>query len=50
MALADTFGISGGDYSPWAWPLYAVSALAGLVLIIGVVVGAIRRRPTAATR
>lgn len=50
MALADTFGISGGDYSPWARPLYAVSALAGLVLIIGVVVGAIRRRPTAATR
>src|SRR5690606_23105834 len=24
MSLADTYGISGADYSPWALPLYAV--------------------------
>ena len=36
MRRADTFGISGGDYSPWAWPIYLVSALAtgGLVAIL----------------
>lgn len=28
MALADTYGISGADQSPWAIPLYWVSALA----------------------
>lgn len=28
MSLADTYGISGGDASPWAVPLYVVSALA----------------------
>lgn len=27
MGLADTYGISGGDYSPWARPLYLVSLL-----------------------
>ncbi|GIG53587.1 hypothetical protein Dac01nite_03390 [Demequina activiva] len=33
MALADTHGISGGDHSPWAWPLVAASALAVLALV-----------------
>lgn len=35
ISLADTYGISGADYSPWALPLYAVSllALAGLAII-----------------
>ena len=28
MGLADTYGISGADYSPWARPLYLVSFLA----------------------
>ena len=28
MALADSFGISGGDHAPWALPLYIASALA----------------------
>lgn len=34
MNLADTFGIDGADYSPWAAPLFLVSltALAGLIL------------------
>lgn|GEM_PF-907240 len=34
MNLADTFGISGADYSPWAAPLFLVSlaALVGLIL------------------
>ena len=36
MSLANTFGINGGDYSPWAWPIYLISALAtgGLVAIL----------------
>lgn len=37
MALADTYGISGGDHSPWALPLYAVSigaALTALLLLV----------------
>ena len=36
MALADTYGIGGGDHSPWAWPIYVVSALAlaGLVAVV----------------
>ena len=33
MGLADTYGISGADYSPWAWPLYAVSVAAMLSLL-----------------
>ena len=47
MSLADTYGISGGDHSPWARPLYAVSvaALAGLVAV-GVTAGT--KRPTLA--
>ena len=36
MALADTYGVGGGDHSPWAWPIYVVSvlALAGLVAVV----------------
>lgn len=34
MALADTFMISGADYSPWANVLYAVSGLAVLGLLV----------------
>ncbi len=34
-ALADTYAISGGDHSPWAWPLVAVSALALVALVAG---------------
>ncbi|GAA2981565.1 hypothetical protein JOD63_002627 [Microbacterium terrae] len=33
MGLADTYGISGADYSPWAIPLYFTSALAFVGLI-----------------
>lgn len=46
MSLADTFGISGGDYSPWARPLYAVSLLAGVALVVVPVV-TVMRRPAA---
>lgn len=43
MGLADAFGISGGDYSPWAVPLYVVSVLSGVVLVaVGAVVSARR--------
>lgn len=34
MALADTFLISGGNHSLWYLPLYAVSALAFVAVII----------------
>ncbi len=33
IGLADTYFISGGDHSPWAWPLVAVSAVALLTLV-----------------
>lgn len=49
MGLADTFGISGADYSPWALPLYVISALAAVTILIGTIVTVGRRRPTAAT-
>ena len=49
MALADTFGISGADYSPWARPLYAVSALSAVALVAVGVVAGVRRRPAVAT-
>lgn len=49
MALADTFGISGGDHSPWARPLYAVSALAAIAVIVTGVVVATRSRPMSGT-
>lgn len=47
MALADTFGISGADSSPWARPLYAVSVLAALSIIV-VGIAAARRGSAAA--
>ncbi|MFK3677769.1 hypothetical protein ACI2IP_08555 [Microbacterium sp. NPDC090218] len=49
MGLADTFGISGADYSPWARPLYVVSALAAVSIVVGTIVTMMRRRPAAAT-
>lgn len=50
MGLADTFGISGADYSPWAGPLYGVSAGAAIiVIVVGVLnVRRSRRSPSAA--
>lgn len=39
MSLADTYGISGADYSPWAQPLYFVSLAAAVLLIATAVVG-----------
>jgi len=44
MALADTFGISGADHSPWARPLYAISVLAAVSIIAGGVATARRSR------
>lgn len=44
MALADTFGISGADYSPWARPLYVVSALAAVAIVVGGAVAVARSR------
>ena len=37
MALADTYMIGGADHSPWAWPVYAASALALPALAVVVV-------------
>lgn len=34
IGLADTYFISGGNHSPWVWPLVAVSALALLGLVV----------------
>ncbi|PQZ54851.1 MULTISPECIES: hypothetical protein [unclassified Microbacterium] len=48
MGLADAFGISGGDYSPWAVPLYAVSALYGVALVVVGIMSAVRQRPARA--
>ena len=48
MGLADTFGISGADYSPWALPLYGVSAGAAIVVIVGGIAAARRGRASAA--
>lgn len=36
MALADTYGISGGDHSPWAAPLQAASGVAFVVFLMRV--------------
>ncbi|WEK61078.1 MAG: hypothetical protein P0Y60_17515 [Candidatus Microbacterium colombiense] len=44
MALADTFGISGAEYSPWAMPLYLVSVLAALTAAVGGVLHVRRAR------
>jgi hypothetical protein len=48
MELADTFGISGADYSPWALPLYAISAVSAVVVIIGGIAAARRNSSSAA--
>ncbi|MEX3565601.1 hypothetical protein [Micrococcus endophyticus] len=37
MSLADTYGIGGADHSPWARPVYVLSALA-LAALVAVVV------------
>lgn len=34
IGLADAYSIRGGDHSPWAWPLVAVSVLALVVLVV----------------
>lgn len=44
MALADTFLISGRGYSPGHLPLYAISALAAVAVIVLAVGAAIRSR------
>ena len=46
MQLADGFGISGGDHSPWARPLYLTSFLAMIVAIAtaGLAITTSRRR------
>ncbi|WP_236610924.1 hypothetical protein [Microbacterium sp. UCD-TDU] len=44
MGLADAFGIGGGDYSPWARPLYAASALSAVALVVVGVMAAVRPR------
>ena len=40
MSLADTYGISGGDHSPWASPLFATSLAA---LLLGIALAAMLR-------
>ena len=49
MGLADTFGIGGADASPWALPLYAVSALSAVGVLVGAAVTSRRRGPSPAT-
>lgn len=49
MGLADTFGIGGADHSPWALPLYAVSALSAVGVIVGGIVTAARNRAASAS-
>lgn len=43
MALADTFFIGGGDASPWAIPLYAVSVLSAVAVLVGAALTSGRR-------
>ncbi|MGC5173186.1 hypothetical protein ACLQ2Q_21300 [Microbacterium sp. DT81.1] len=43
MGLADTYGIGGADYSPWARPLYAISVLA-LAALVGIGIVSVVRR------
>ena len=49
MSLADAFGISGADASPWALPLYAVSALAMFGFAGLLIWEALRPRPKLAS-
>ncbi|SJN16432.1 hypothetical protein FM119_00525 [Mycetocola reblochoni REB411] len=44
MSLADAFAIGGGDVSPWAVPLYAVSAVALVTALVLPVARAARGR------
>lgn len=46
MGMADTFQINGGDYSPWAKPLYALSFAALVALIVVAASVLLRRRTT----
>ncbi|MEI5005107.1 hypothetical protein RB202_08030 [Micrococcus yunnanensis] len=34
LGLADTYMISGGDHSPWAWPIHLASTAAALGLLV----------------
>jgi hypothetical protein len=44
MALADTFYISGADYSPWALPLFGVSGGAAIIVIVSGIMMAARNQ------
>lgn len=44
IALADTFMISGGNHSPSHLPLYAISALAAVAVIVVAIGSAVRSR------
>ncbi|MDO5633784.1 MAG: hypothetical protein Q4G34_02765 [Micrococcus sp.] len=46
MSLADTFGITGGDHSPWAWPIYlaSIAAIIAFPLCMGAALVRGRRR------
>ncbi len=46
MGMADTFQINGGDYSPWATPLYVLSFAALVALIVFGASVLLRRRTT----
>lgn len=48
MGLADTFGIGGADYSPWAGPLYGVSVGAAIILVISGIAISVRNRTSTA--
>lgn len=39
MSLADTYGISGGDHSPWGAVLYGVSLLSLMAVTVSLAVG-----------
>lgn len=39
MSLADTYGIGGGDHSPWARPLFGLSAMGLAAVVVGAVSG-----------
>ncbi|MFD5214447.1 hypothetical protein [Microbacterium sp. NPDC058345] len=50
MNLADAYNVSGGDQSPWAIPLYLVSTLSFLgVIVVTVRHSRARRGPTVAS-
>lgn len=49
MNLADTFGIDGADYSPWALPLFMTSAIALVLLGVAAIVRAVGHRAPRST-